>query len=208
VTAPERLERFTAAERLYHWAQALPFLALLATGGLLLVERLTGVAWIQQATLVLAHQIAAISLGVCLLLALVWGRLRIHLQNLRLAFTWGRQDLIWFWRMPLQRFVPGVQVPPAGKFNPGQKLNLAAQLILLIVLATSGILMWLERGALLAWYVHLIAFLLSMPLVLGHLYLALLHPTTRRGLRGVLDGQVDASWAREHYPLYYPEPDE
>ena len=33
-------------------------------------------------------------------------------------------------------------------------------------------------------------------LIVGHLYLALLHPATRHALRGMTLGDVDADWAR------------
>jgi formate dehydrogenase subunit gamma len=35
--------------------------------------------------------------------------------------------------------------------------------------------------------------------VLGHLYLALVHPTTRQALRGMTLGSVDAAWAERHH---------
>jgi formate dehydrogenase subunit gamma len=39
----------------------------------------------------------------------------------------------------------------------------------------------------------------SVVLVAGHLYLALIHPTTRHALRGITTGEVDEAWARKHH---------
>lgn len=39
--------------------------------------------------------------------------------------------------------------------------------------------------------------------VIGHMYLALLHPHTRRGLSGMLTGRVAAAWARDHHAKWY-----
>jgi hypothetical protein len=41
-------------------------------------------------------------------------------------------------------------------------------------------------------------------LVAGHLYMALVNPTTRHALRGMLTGEVDRDWARNHYPGWKP----
>jgi cytochrome b subunit of formate dehydrogenase len=40
--------------------------------------------------------------------------------------------------------------------------------------------------------------------VIGHLFLALVWPTTRPALRGMVRGDVDAEWAREHHSKWSP----
>ena len=44
--------------------------------------------------------------------------------------------------------------------------------------------------------------LASVVLLVGHLYLALIHPSTRHALRGMTTGEVDESWARKHHPKW------
>ena len=44
----------------------------------------------------------------------------------------------------------------------------------------------------------------SLALLLGHLYLALIHPTTRHALRGMVLGNVREDWAREHHARWKP----
>ena len=47
--------------------------------------------------------------------------------------------------------------------------------------------------------------LISVGLVSGHLYLGLIHPTTRHALRGMTLGEVREDWAREHHPKWLEE---
>lgn len=68
----------------------------------------------------------------------------------------------------------------------------------------SGILLWLSaRDARFRWegpiVVHDALTYASIVLVLGHLYLAGLHPATRHELRGMTRGDVREDWARAHH---------
>ena len=40
---------------------------------------------------------------------------------------------------------------------------------------------------------------ISLVLVVGHLYLAIIHPKTRHALRGMTLGSVSEKWALEHH---------
>ena len=97
--------------------------------------------------------------------------------------------------------------PPQGRFNAGQKLNTAVIAGLMVVFTISGVLMYLQetdasfRGTD-AILVHDIAMYIAVPLVLGHLYLALLNPSTRHSLRGMAVGTVRRDWARRHHPKW------
>lgn len=195
--------RFGATERLFHWALGLPYLTLLASGALLWAQRAAGFTLVATPTLVRVHLVAAGLLGAGVLLVFVGGDRRALLRNAGLALRWGLRDLAWLLLFPLHALVPRVPVPPSGKFNAGQKLNLLAHMVLLPVLAASGVAMWLRPGALLSWYVHVGAFAVAAALVAGHVYLAVVHRSTRKGLRGIVTGRVDAEWAREHHPLEY-----
>jgi len=42
----------------------------------------------------------------------------------------------------------------------------------------------------------------SLILLLGHLYLAVIHPTTRHALRGITLGTVEEQWATRHHPKW------
>jgi formate dehydrogenase subunit gamma len=45
----------------------------------------------------------------------------------------------------------------------------------------------------------------SLALLVGHLYLALIHPATRHALRGMTLGDVRVEWAAQHHPKWKPE---
>ena len=45
----------------------------------------------------------------------------------------------------------------------------------------------------------------SLALLVGHLYLALIHPATRHALRGMTLGSVSADWAARHHAKWRPE---
>ena len=203
MTRPERIYRFTRTERLYHWAQALPFLSLLVSGGLILLERRLHHQWVPLEVLREVHQVSGIALPVAILLVFLGGDRRRLLHNGLSALKWRPSDLKWLMLFPIHNFFPSVRVPPAGKFNPGQKINLLAQMTMIPMFVGTGLLMWFYPGPLLPWYVHVIGFVLAVPLVAGHLFLALVNPATRIGLSGVFTGWVDGRWAREHYPLAY-----
>ena len=52
----------------------------------------------------------------------------------------------------------------------------------------------------------LFLYLPSLSLLVGHLYLALIHPATRHALRGMTLGTVSEEWARRHHGKWRPEP--
>ncbi len=45
----------------------------------------------------------------------------------------------------------------------------------------------------------------SLVLLVGHLYLALIHPATRHSLRGMTLGDVRVEWAMKHHAKWEPE---
>ena len=47
---------------------------------------------------------------------------------------------------------------------------------------------------------------LSVVIVAGHLYLSLIHPTTRHALRGITLGTVREDWARTHHTKWAGRP--
>jgi formate dehydrogenase subunit gamma len=46
---------------------------------------------------------------------------------------------------------------------------------------------------------HDVVAYISVSLLAGHLYLAVIHPSTRHALRGMTVGTVREDWAREHH---------
>lgn len=198
--------RFGRTERIYHWVQAIPYLVLLVTGGWLLLMRLGGADRSAEVALVWTHRVSGVLLPVAMLLTFLAGDSRVLLRNGATALRWSWADVRWLFLVPLAALWSGVRLPPSGKFNPGQKIHFLVLMVLLPVFMITGLWIWLLPGALLPWFAHVAALSISLPLLLGHLYLALVSPVTRQSMSGIFTGRVDARWAREHHPLEYRDP--
>ena len=55
-------------------------------------------------------------------------------------------------------------------------------------------------------FLHDALMYVSVLIVLGHLYLSLVHPATRHALRGMTLGTVREDWARRHHEKWAREP--
>jgi formate dehydrogenase subunit gamma len=198
------VRRFSSAERSLHWLLAATFFAMLATGLILYLPSLAQVAANRQLWKSI-HLGAAIAFwgGTLLLLVSAPGELQ---RTARELDSFDEDDRRWL-RWSVRR--SGAE-PPQGRFNAGQKLNTAIVAGLMVVFTVSGTLMYLQetdaafRGTS-AILVHDVAMYVAVPIVLGHLYLALVHPSTRHSLRGMALGTVRRDWARRHHPKWERE---
>lgn len=197
---PVRLvQRFGRTEIIYHWAQAVPYLFLAGTGAALLAHRFRPLGPDARETLRLAHLVlAALQVALPFLVALA-GDTRALLANAREAWVWRRDDFLWLWRMHLKPLFPETELPPVGKFNAGQKVNFMLVMVAIPTFAASGLVMLLAPGILLAWYVHLATFAVSMPMLGVHLFMATLNPSTRHAMRAMIVGTVSRDWAAHHH---------
>ena len=99
------------------------------------------------------------------------------------------------------------------RFNVGQKVNAILSAAFLVLFFVSGLLLWYgERDTRFRWAstvtLHDGLLYVSLALLAGHLYLAVIHPATRHALRGMTRGTVDEAWARRHYPSWEAPPPE
>lgn len=190
---PATIERFGRTERALHWFHAAAFFGLLATGLVLWIPELsTAVA--HRSLVRSAHIWIAVAWAVGLLAIVVAGDRRTLREDWREAETIDPDD---------RRWLTGRRAPQ-GKFNAGQKLNVLLTTAFALLFTSSGILLWLSaRDARFRWegpiVVHDALTYASIVLVLGHLYLAVLHPATRHALRGMTRGDVREDWARAHH---------
>jgi formate dehydrogenase subunit gamma len=148
-----------------------------------------------------------------LLTAVAWLALVVTIVVLgdrrRLAAAWREVQTI---DRDDRRWLRQLGRAPQGRFNAGQKLNTILTAAFALLLALSGLFLWLgERDHRFmlagAGSLHTVLTWLSVALLSGHLYLALIHPTTRHALRGMTTGSVREDWARRHHPKWEP-PDE
>jgi formate dehydrogenase subunit gamma len=185
--------RFGRTERALHWVHATGFLVMLASGLVLYLPALSEV--VARRNLVKSiHLWTALAWAVALAAIVVLGDRR------RLAAGWREVEAI---DRDDRRWLTGRRAPQ-GRFNAGQKLNTIATVAFALLFALSGTFLWLgerDHTFLLdgAGTVHEALTLVSLALLAGHLYLALVHPTTRHALRGMTTGEVRADWAAEHH---------
>jgi formate dehydrogenase subunit gamma len=201
---PGYVRRFSGAEQSLHWLLAISFLVMLATGLILYLPSLAEVA-AQRQLWKSIHLGAAFGFWVGVLL--VWSTDSTGLRaTTREIDSFDADDRAWLAWSATRR---GPQ-PPQGRFNAGQKLNTAIVAGLMVVFTVTGVLIYLQeasarfRGTS-AILIHDAAMYIAIPLVLGHLYLALLNPSTRHSLRGMTLGSVRRDWARRHHPKWERE---
>jgi formate dehydrogenase subunit gamma len=203
----DKIRRFTTTERLLHWSFALPQIVLMITGGWLLAFSSQSGQSVVKVNVVMIHKVAAACFLIAPFLVFMSGDAKTLIKNIRLALNWNSSDLQWFFRSFMKVIVPSTSLPEVGKFNAGQKLNMLIVMILGILFAVSGLLMWFLDDVLLAWIVHAVAFLVVLLLVSGHVYMSILHPSTRPSFWSIINGNVDREWANHHHPQWAKELD-
>jgi formate dehydrogenase subunit gamma len=191
--------RFSPFERALHWLLAVTFLTMAATGLILYLPSLAELA-ANRGMWKSIHLGAAIAFWAGLI-ALLPGNGRQFRQSAREIDRFDEDDRRWLQWAVTRRG----DEPAQGRFNAGQKLNTAIVSGLMVVFTVSGTLMYLQesdaafRGRTSAILVHDLATWVALPLVAGHLWLALLNPSTRHSTRGILLGGVRRDWARRHH---------
>ena len=193
------IRRFTRTERALHWVHATAFFVLLGSGLVLYVPKLSE-AVARRQTVKAVHLYTAIAWAVLIVAVVVLGDRRALRQTAHELDVFDRDDRLW---------LRGKR-RPQGRFNAGQKLNAALTASFALLFAVSGSLLWLgERDTRFRWastvMLHDGLMYISVFLLVGHLYLALIHPTTRQALRGMTLGMVDAQWAARHHAKWAAE---
>jgi formate dehydrogenase subunit gamma len=177
-----RVRRWNKTERLAHWVHASAFCVLLGSGLCLYLPSLSEVVN-RRPLLKDIHIYTALAWACALIAIFALGNRRSVGTTLRELDTLDRN----------------------GRMNLGQQLNTIVTAAFAILFAVSGFLLWYgERdtrfrfaGTLL---VHDWLMYVSFVLFLGHLYYALILPSTRHSLNGMTRGWVREDWAARRHP--------
>ena len=201
MTSESFLSRFTYLERVVHWVVGGSFVALLLTG---LAFSYPSLFWLTSlvgggpAARVLHPWIGAVfGLSMVFMLSL-W---------IRDMFL-DRDDWRWLGAVKDYATQNHEKVPPAGKYNAGQKLFFWLQGLLAIVFVATGLVLWMpERfGSGLLSVARLLHFASTMGgglLLIVHVYLGTIaYPGTARGM---IDGKVTRRWAAVHHPRWHQD---
>jgi formate dehydrogenase subunit gamma len=187
------VSRFSPTERAVHWVHATAFFVLLASGAVLYVPALS-VAVSDRPLVKDVHLYTAVAWVAALTAVVLLGDSHGLRRTIRELDLYDRDD---------RRWLTGRQAPQ-GRFNAGQKLNAALTAGFAVLFALSGFLLWYgERDTRFRWastiLLHDGLAFASVVLLTGHLYLTLVHPTTRHSLRGMTRGSVRTDWAERHH---------
>ena len=189
-----RLSRFSRTERTLHWVHASAFLVLFVSGLCLYLPSLSELIG-RRPLLKDIHVYTALIWLAALALILLAGDRRRLLAAAREIDTFDDDDLAWLRR----------RRAPQGRFNAGQKINAIVTAALAVLFAITGFFLWYgERDHAFrlqnALLVHDWLMYISLVLFLGHLYYALILPSTRHSLSGMTRGWVREDWAERRHP--------
>jgi formate dehydrogenase subunit gamma len=177
------VRRFSRTERTLHWVNAVCFLYLLATGLVLYLPSLSILVG-RRPLMKDLHFWGGIAWVSLLSFVVLLGDRRGLLRTAR----------------ELERL-------ESGRMNVGQKVNAILMASFTVLFLVSGLLLWAgERDTRFRFastvVLHDGLMFVALGLLVGHLYLAVIHPATRHSLRGMTLGSVREDWARVHYPRW------
>ena len=197
------LHRFNLLERVVHWVVGVTYVALLLTG---LAFAYPPLFWLTAplgggATARVLHPYIGALFGVAMLLMVV-----LWIRDMFL----NRLDVQWMAAVRHYATHQRDKVPPAGKYNAGQKLFFWVQGVLAIVFVATGVMLWFPEQfaparTLLssARLLHYLATLGGGLFLVLHVYLGTVaYPGTARSM---IDGKVTRQWARLHHPRWHEE---
>ncbi len=198
---PVKVQRYGFSERLVHTAAGVSYLYLLLTGlafwtpSLYWLAVILGGGYLSR----VLHPWA----GLIFIAAVAW-MWAVWRRDMRIT----AEDRVW--RKALRSYIRNEDagVPPAGRFNYGQKMLFWLMAWGGLALLLSGVVMWfvasvpweLRAVRLLATLVHAVAALLTIGGFIVHVYMGV--AVVPGGLRSIIHGDVGAEWARRHHALW------
>ena len=199
-----RILRYTFHERLVHWVAALSYIYLLLTG---LAFWSPWLFWL------------AIALGGAPVSRMLhpWFGLVFFLGVAQMFFLWaskmGFTDVDHAWMKSMDQYIQNNDeaMPPAGRYNAGQKMLFWGFVIFGTLLLLSGIVLWfpeqipwsLRWFRYIAVFVHASSALATIGLFLIHVYMGVF--AERGAIDSVIYGDVTEDFVRRYHPGWYKE---
>ncbi len=202
----ETITRFSVQERLAHNMVALCVLLQVASGMTMFLFNVTGIntdiARDADNTILNFHQMIFFILAFTAILIFVAGLAGVWRESLSVVLSWKRADFIWLTRMPLTAIMKEKELPPADKFNPGQKLWVIIACVWVTLQLASGFVLLINHDHIIALVIHAANAIMLLPMLLGHIYMAAFNSVSSPGLAVLFTGEVKRAWARDRYPLW------
>lgn len=195
----QRIQRYSAPERINHWLVAFCFVLAAVSG---LGFFFPSFNWLMN--ILGTPQLARILhpfIGVVMFIAFLRMFFRYWHHNLI-----EREDLIW--AKNIHKIVQNEEAGDTGRYNFGQKCVFWAAIASLILLLASGIVIWRPYFApafsipliRLALVVHSVSAVGLIVVIMVHVYAALWVKGT---LTAMVEGWVTNAWAKKHHPRWY-----
>lgn len=206
-----RVVRFTLPVRISHWVHVTAFLLLIITGLPIYAESLSFIHNIfgGAATTKILHRVSGIIFIIPTAFMLVVDRESFFFWTKK-AFKWNKNDVGFFKEYPKEFFGMHAEVPKQGFFNAGQKLNSVLTIFFSALMVCTGLVMWFKDMfpvAFVRWMypLHDLGAAMLVAVIMGHAYLSLIEPNSRRAFRGMVQGDVDLEYAKDHHTAWYDE---
>lgn len=199
-----KIQRYAFGERIVHSVAGLSYVYLLLTGLAFWTPALYWVAVVLGGGYL--SRVLHPWVGLVFAAAVVW-MYAVWRRDMRITV----HDRVW--RKAIGRYIRNEdeRVPPAGRFNYGQKMLFWLMAWGGVALLISGLVMWYVAAVpedflvvrSVATLVHAVAALLTIGGFIVHVYMGV--AVVPEGLTAIVHGDVSEEWARHHHPLWVAE---
>ena len=203
------VEKYRKPIRILHWIHSGAFVLLFLTGLILFIPGLGFLA--EDSWTRVIHRIGAAIFIIIPLIYLIVNP-KSALRGIKLAFTWGSDDIGWLKALPGYYFRGDEsKMPPQGEMNTGQKMWWLIVLVFGLLFVITGLIMWfaktsaspgLLQGMVL---IHDISFIVAGTMFLVHIYNGVVHPLFNEAWAAITGGKVSAEYAKKHHGKWYAE---
>ena len=192
-----------------HWVNAFAFFMLFLTALPLYSDTFRFMYHIfGDKTLMYAHRVFGVVFIMTPIIGFFMAR-EGYMTMIKEVFRFGKKDMEFMQKFPIELMGKDPHMPPQGFYNGGEKMNIALQLSLAVVIGGTGVILWLGDSILPATItayaipVHSIAAAVCFAAALGHIYLAAgVNPDS---LHGMTSGTIKASYAAHHHGAWVDE---
>ncbi|MGZ4873940.1 MAG: formate dehydrogenase subunit gamma [Candidatus Angelobacter sp.] len=198
----DQVQRYTFAERAYHWINSIAYTYLMLTGLALFTPLAYWLAYVLggPATIRYWHPwVGLVYLATIFWMHRMWKR---DMQKIPEDEQWSKN---------IRAYAENrdEMMPPQGRFNAGQKQFWWVMLYCTFILLITGIIMWIpeKMPPSLHWvlpitvFIHSATALITIAAFIIHVYMSVW--VTPGSVKAMVEGQVSTSWARTHHRLWY-----
>jgi formate dehydrogenase subunit gamma len=205
----QQVEKYRRPVRYLHWIHTGAFCTLFLTGLVLFIPALGFLA--EDSWTRVIHRVAAAVFVIAPIIYLILDP-GSAVRGLKMAFTWGRDDIGWLKAAPVYYFQGKEEnMPPQGAMNTGQKMWWFLVVVFGVILVITGAVMWFAKisapSALLQWmvFVHDVSFIITGAMLFVHIYLGVFHPMMRESWGAMANGYISSEYAKAHHGKWYTE---